>query len=160
MAITSAYRHRLFDSGLPEQCPLLYRGIRQEQSYFISLFLPRLRRRWQMTYPSSMLSGGDSPVNVESLAEGGWDPDFSVFAVGTRRLLARTWAATVAATLGRALRAMAALAGNYIGGETMTGSAGTASTGSMLMTRPPFSPGATVTTSFGVVSITEVPLSS
>ena len=35
--------------------PLLYRGIRQEQSYFISLFLPRLGRRWQMTYPSSML---------------------------------------------------------------------------------------------------------
>jgi hypothetical protein len=31
------------------QGPLLYRGIRQEQSYFISLFLPRLERRWQMT---------------------------------------------------------------------------------------------------------------
>ena len=29
--------------------PLLYRGIRQEQSYFNSLFLPRLERRWQMT---------------------------------------------------------------------------------------------------------------
>ena len=29
--------------------PLLYRGIRQEQSYFISLFLPRLERRGQMT---------------------------------------------------------------------------------------------------------------
>ena len=29
--------------------PLLYRGIRQEQSYFILLFLPRLERRWQMT---------------------------------------------------------------------------------------------------------------
>jgi hypothetical protein len=28
---------------------LLYRGIRPEQSYFISLFLPRLGRRWQMT---------------------------------------------------------------------------------------------------------------
>jgi hypothetical protein len=28
---------------------LLYRGIRQEQSYFISLFLPCLGRRWQMT---------------------------------------------------------------------------------------------------------------
>jgi hypothetical protein len=28
---------------------LLYRGIRQGQSYFISLFLPRLGWRWQMT---------------------------------------------------------------------------------------------------------------
>jgi hypothetical protein len=30
-------------------CPLLYRVIGQEQSYFISLFLPCLARRWQMT---------------------------------------------------------------------------------------------------------------
>jgi hypothetical protein len=32
----------------PER-PLLYRGIRQEQFYFISLFLLCLERRWQMT---------------------------------------------------------------------------------------------------------------
>jgi hypothetical protein len=56
--------------GRPLERPLLYRGIRQEQSYFISLFLPRLGRRRQMTSRGSCFSSRSAPGRLMMGLEG------------------------------------------------------------------------------------------